>query len=430
MLPLHFSGLADVALTVVIGFWFGFVLEQAGFGDCRNLAAQFYLSSFRVLKVMFTAIVTAMVLIFAGSAIGLIDFDRIFVPPTYLGSSILGGFALGTGFIIGGYCPGTSLVSAATLKLDGIAFALGVTAGLFVFGLMSPLLEDFWISAGALGRLTLFEWLGVDAGVVVLAVFGMAIGAFAFGEWAERRFVWAKPPAADRPNAPRLLRAVAIGGFVLAFVTLVMGQPDATRKIAWQHERLNELLRTRKVFIDPAELLDLLYNNQVDRVLLDVRSEMDYNTFHIKDAVRTTVEEIDRVWRKSLRPEQIVVVMSNDERQAIEAWKHLAVAGAINAYILAGGVNRWCDIYYAGNLNVPGPEFPAGGDDRFRYGEVLSQLQACPASATPVTLKVTGVPGDRIDLARPDRKLLTVRKFTRKVVLLKATKAPGGGCGG
>ena len=48
-----------------IGFGFGFILESSGFGDSRKLAAQFYFRELRVLKVMFTAIVVAMLLGFA-----------------------------------------------------------------------------------------------------------------------------------------------------------------------------------------------------------------------------------------------------------------------------------------------------------------------------------------------------------------------------
>ncbi len=46
----------------LIGFAFGFTLEMSGFGNSRKLAAQFYFTDLTVLKVMFTAIVTAMVL--------------------------------------------------------------------------------------------------------------------------------------------------------------------------------------------------------------------------------------------------------------------------------------------------------------------------------------------------------------------------------
>ena len=53
--------LADsLIVAFVIGTAFGCVLEQAGLGDAKRLAGQFYLRDFTVLKVMFSAIVTAM----------------------------------------------------------------------------------------------------------------------------------------------------------------------------------------------------------------------------------------------------------------------------------------------------------------------------------------------------------------------------------
>ena len=54
MAPFTFGHSAGTIVTLVIGFFFGFVLERAGFGNAGNLAAQFYLYDMRVLKVMFT----------------------------------------------------------------------------------------------------------------------------------------------------------------------------------------------------------------------------------------------------------------------------------------------------------------------------------------------------------------------------------------
>ena len=93
----------SIVVFLAIGFGFGFALERAGFGNCRKLAAQFYLYDMTVLKVMFTAIVVAMLLVFWASALMKLDFDRVYVNPTYLWPGILGGLLLGVGFIIGGY---------------------------------------------------------------------------------------------------------------------------------------------------------------------------------------------------------------------------------------------------------------------------------------------------------------------------------------
>ena len=92
----------------LIGFGFGFVLEISGFGNSKKLAAQFYFKDLTVLKVMFTAIVTAMVLLFLSVGLGILDFNLVWVNPTYLWPGIVGGLIMGVGFIVGGFCPGTS----------------------------------------------------------------------------------------------------------------------------------------------------------------------------------------------------------------------------------------------------------------------------------------------------------------------------------
>ncbi len=191
MAPIDITALSDVGvalITLAIGFGFGFVLEQAGFGDSRRLAAQFYLTDMRVLKVMFTGIIVAMLLIFGSAAVGLLDYDALWVNPTFLWSGILGGLLLGMGFIIGGFCPGTSIVAAATLKLDGLIFLAGAFFGVFVFGEVVPDFRIFWEQSGAAGRVTLFDFLGLPAGVTVFLVILMALGMFWGAEKLEKIF--------------------------------------------------------------------------------------------------------------------------------------------------------------------------------------------------------------------------------------------------
>ena len=199
MAPFSFSHATASLVAALIGFCFGFVLERGGFGNARNLAAQFYLYNMRVLKVMFTAIITAMLLVYLASALGLLDFELLYVPPTHLWPGVLGGLILVVGFIVGGYCPGTSLVSMATLKTDGTIFAIGVVAGGLLFGpiVAIPAVWNFWNNSGALGRLTWADVLGIDAGWIVLAVLVMAFGAFAAAEVCER--IFSRP--SERPTA-------------------------------------------------------------------------------------------------------------------------------------------------------------------------------------------------------------------------------------
>ena len=97
-----FSASTGLLMAFIIGFGFGFFLEKAGFSSARNLAAQFYLRDFAVLKVMFTAIVVAGLGFWSLVNLGLLDLSFTFINLTYLWPQIVGGLILGVGFIVGG----------------------------------------------------------------------------------------------------------------------------------------------------------------------------------------------------------------------------------------------------------------------------------------------------------------------------------------
>ena len=99
----EFGKTSAYMIFLLIGFLFGYVLEIAGFGKSNKLAAQFYFKELTVLKVMFTAIVVAMAGIFLASALGLMNYNLVWVNPTYLWPGIVGGLIMGVGFIIGGF---------------------------------------------------------------------------------------------------------------------------------------------------------------------------------------------------------------------------------------------------------------------------------------------------------------------------------------
>ena len=181
----YFNDEVSLIVAFVIGIFFGLVLEKGGFGSARMLAAQFYFTDMRVFKVMFSAIVTAMIGLFYFSWIGILDLTLVYYGDTYLIPQLLGGLILGFGFVIGGYCPGTSAVAISTGRIDAIFYALGGMFGIFVFGEMFPYITDFFYST-AMGRLNLPTFLGINYGFIMLVVIFMAIGGFTAAEWAEK----------------------------------------------------------------------------------------------------------------------------------------------------------------------------------------------------------------------------------------------------
>ncbi|MCA9904804.1 MAG: YeeE/YedE family protein [Anaerolineae bacterium] len=326
---------------MIIGFAFGYTLEIAGFGKSTKLAAQFYFKEMTVLKVMFGAIIGAMVLIFLTSALGLLDYNLIWVNPTYLWPGILGGLIMGFGFILGGFCPGTSLVSAATLKLDGIVFALGVFFGIFMFGETVGLYEDFWYSS-YMGRFTLPELFNADTGIVVLALVLIALLAFVGAELAEKYI-----GKMDSSKEPRYRYALAGAVVLIAVVGLLIGQPTNADKWATIAPEEEVKLTERAVQIEPAELLQTMSDRRLIAYMIDVRDESDFNEFHLIDAHHIPLDQLlGNVAEMHFQPANTVfVVMSNDETQATEAWRMLKAESVPNVYILAGGINNWIATY-------------------------------------------------------------------------------------
>jgi rhodanese-related sulfurtransferase len=329
-------------IYLLVGLAFGATLEMAGFGNSKKLAAQFYFKDMTVFKVMFTAIIVACVLIFLSSSIGLLDYNLVWVPPTYFWPGIVGGLIMGFGFIVGGFCPGTSLVAMATGKVDGAFFILGALTGIFLFGETISSYAVFFESS-YMGRFTLPELFGVSYGVVVVAVVVMALFMFWGGEKVE-----AAMGGETATKAPRWAVPAAAGLLALAVLTLVLGQPSNTDRWEMIEAEQLALLDGREVQVSPAELLSVIHDSRIKTVMLDVRDERHYNQFHIHGARRLAQAELIGTARDELMFEganTVFVAMGNDESAATEAWKMLKAESLPNVYILEGGVNNWIRTY-------------------------------------------------------------------------------------
>jgi rhodanese-related sulfurtransferase len=392
-------------IFALIGFAFGYVLEISGFGDSTKLAAQFYFKDLTVLKVMFTAIVVAMVLIFAAVGLGWLDYNQVWVNPTYLWSGIVGGLIMGVGFIIGGFCPGTSLVSMATFKIDGLFFVLGGLTGIFLFGETVGLYEDWW-NGSYYGRLTIMDWLNLPTGLVVVAVVLMALFMFWGGEQLEKIF-----GKRDLSREPRLRVAGGLALVLASVAVLLIGAPDTADKWARVSAEKERLVAAREVQIHPGELLASLADDRLKVRMLDVRSESDFNMFHIEGAQRVDLVgllPLTKDFLASSTENTLYVVMSNDEVAATDAWRVLTAESVPNVYILEGGINHWLSIFAASEPEIVPTPTPVASD-RLRYD-------------FPAAL------GSRYEGASPDPHHWEL-EYTPKIKLQIKRDKSGGGCG-
>ncbi len=413
-------------LFALIGFAFGFTLEMSGFGNSRKLAAQFYFTDLTVLKVMFTAIITAMVLTFGAVGLGILNFSQVWVNPTYLASGILGGLIMGVGFIVGGFCPTTSLAAASTGKVDGMFFVFGGFFGAFLFSETEKYFDNWYTNAGYYGRLTLDQVFHLPIGVVVLLVVLMALFMFWGAEQLERIF-----GKKDLTKEPKLRFAGAGALVVLALAVVFIGTPSLEQKYAKLKftrtesiPQLNgadpvvntyiysadQMLEKRLVQIAPAELFKTVYNQSINLVMLDVRPESDFNLYHIKGAINIPLDKLPTIIPDLLTEppaNSVFVLMSNDEIAATEAWKQLSASTVPNVYILDGGINNWIAFF--------------GKDEGFQSASAVGTDKM--GYIFPAAL------GSKYESCDPNPQAYEELEFEAKIKLQLKRDKSGGGCG-
>jgi uncharacterized membrane protein YedE/YeeE len=216
-------------VAVAIGFAFGFVLERVGFGQAPKLVGQFHGTDMTVLKVIFSAIVTAMLGTIVLSGLHVLDLTVVVARyPTFLWPMVVGGFFLGVGFVISGYCPGTSVVAMASGKLDGLLTVAGIAIGSVAYSELQaavPALGRFH-DASNLGVLSLAQLLHLPPAVVGVLVAVVAMAAFLGAERIELALSGKEPPG-GRPR-----RIVFASFALLAFAgiaTLLLPAPTTAQ---------------------------------------------------------------------------------------------------------------------------------------------------------------------------------------------------------
>jgi len=151
----------NFVFAILIGIVFGFTLEASGFSSSRKIAGVFYGYDFAVLKVFFTAALVAMIGIYYMDYLELINVENLFVLPTYTWSAIIGGVFMGLGFVVAGFCPGTTLCAAAIGKIDAMATMVGILIGILIFSELYNFIEPLF-DGSYLDRITITDSLGIS----------------------------------------------------------------------------------------------------------------------------------------------------------------------------------------------------------------------------------------------------------------------------
>ncbi|NLS93736.1 MAG: YeeE/YedE family protein [Planctomycetaceae bacterium] len=321
--------------ALAVGLAFGFVLERAGFGSSRRLAGIFYFRDMTVLKVMFTAVITAMLGLSFVAGMGWISLDAMFNMPTIYGAQIVGGLLFGVGFVMSGWCPGTAAVGTASGKIDGLVFLGGTVLGSILFNETFPWLG--WLKDWGYQEETLYAF-GMSRTAFGALFAAIAVAAFYFAEWVESR-----SGGGDYLRSP-MLKGLGLTMIVLALGMLVLPASTASPALSGlaAEEDLLRLIEAGHDHIDPAELADRLMADGEDLVVVDIRPAAEYEAFHIRGAINLPLADLV-TGLAAHNNQKTIVLYSTGMTHPAQARDALARLGYENVYMLTDGLDGFVE---------------------------------------------------------------------------------------
>jgi hypothetical protein len=391
LVPDIVSNELNLLVALVIGIAFGFLLEQAGFSSSRKLTGLFYGTDFTVLRVFFTAGVTAMLGVVLLDQLGLLDLDVVYVNPTYVVSALVGGGLMGIGFVVGGYCPGTSFCGAAIGKVDAIVFVAGGFLGVVGFAELFPLVEHMY-TAGSFGDLAVYSALGMPRGAFVLAMSAMAIAVFLVTTRIERR-VNPQGPAREFVAGRHRLGGVAL----LSVAVGVSLLPDRKERLlgAARDEGVRRAEAARIVTAD--ELAFRILDEDPRLLVVDVRGPEEFARMSLPGAVNIPVVEMfGKEWRDVLgHPAREKVFIAETGEDALTAATLAGLLRYERVAALEGGLAGFRSGILQAKAPAGRPLESLEDAERFRAraGPALATLIAQRGAPKPAARRVPKIVG-------------------------------------
>lgn len=366
LVPEILSNEFNLVIAFIVGIGFGYALEQGGFSSTRKLVGLFYGYDFTVLKVFFSAGVTAMTGVIVFGHFGWLDLSVIYVNPMFVWPALIGGGIMGVGFILGGFCPGTSICAAAVGRIDALAFVGGSLLGILAFTEFYPVFEPI-MNMGALGNLTLSEVFSMPAEIVGILITIIAVTAFYFTSKIEDRV-----SGKDRTPAKQTqMKYAVVGALPVIVLFVVFITPNKKEAVMADVEEKAKIELASSQLLDIDKLAFELMNRAHLYNVIDVRDSASFAGGTIPSAVHIPYEDLyDRRFRTMYRQPYKTNIFVGDDlddvRKSVELAREL---GDEDPEMLNASVTDFRDVIFS-------PVQPMGDVNKQSMDEYKFHVQA------------------------------------------------------
>lgn len=173
-----------VFVGLIMGVVFGLALEKSRVFEPGVIVGQMQLRSFTMLKVFLTSVAAGLVFLAVLHGAGAIELGP---KATQLVANIVGGLILGSGLVLAGACPGTSLAQIGAGYKDAWYILAGGLLGALFYGYIKAPVIDPLLSIGDFGKVRLDEILSIPFWLLALLFAGVIVAVL---YWLEKRYPW------------------------------------------------------------------------------------------------------------------------------------------------------------------------------------------------------------------------------------------------
>lgn len=172
-----FDPIGKLALGLVTGVVFGYLLQKGRVAKYEVIVGQFLGRDYTVVKIMGTAVLVGAIGIYA-----LLPSEAVslHIKPLVWSGILVGGALFGVGMSVLGYCPGTGVAACGEGRKDAYVGVLGMLVGAAIYVTFYPTFAKLVAALGDSGKVTLPQLTGTSPWMWIIGLAVIAVAAVAF----------------------------------------------------------------------------------------------------------------------------------------------------------------------------------------------------------------------------------------------------------